>query len=180
MNFLKMKMYYLEMITIYYDNYLLGRQRIWVRRYRWWGRKYYKQVRRTMSRNCFIEILRFIYFDKKVSVANAWKQINSPWYLRYGIISLRIVKSVTNQGQVTVDEQLSPTKARCRCIQYMPNRQDKFGIKFWLAALPYLGKDEDRLPSVPLARTCCTETHGTIYGLWKNCNYRQLFYQVYL
>ena len=38
--------------------------------------------------------------------------------------------------------------------QYMPNKPDKFGIKFWLAvdeeskyilnAIPYLGKDESR------------------------------------
>ncbi|KAK2574897.1 hypothetical protein KPH14_012617, partial [Odynerus spinipes] len=63
-------------------------------------------------------------------------------------------------AKVTVDEQLFPTKERCRFTQYMPNKPDKFGIKSWLAsevdskyiinALPYLGKDEDRPPSVPL------------------------------
>ena len=53
-----------------------------------------------------------------------------------------------------MDEQLFSKKARCRFTQYMANKPDKFGIKFWLAvdvkskyilnAIPYLGKDEAR------------------------------------
>ncbi|XP_035208678.1 piggyBac transposable element-derived protein 4-like [Stegodyphus dumicola] len=53
-----------------------------------------------------------------------------------------------------MDEQLFPTKTRCRFLQYMPNKPDKFGIKFWLAVdvrtkyllngFPYLGKDKMR------------------------------------
>ncbi len=35
---------------------------------------------------------------------------------------------------VTVDEQLFPTKARCRFTQYIVNKPDKFRIKFWLLA----------------------------------------------
>lgn len=64
-------------------------------------------------------------------------------------------------AKITVNEQLFSTKARCRFTQYMPNKPNKFGVKFWLAsdvdskyiinALPYLGKDEDRQPSIPLA-----------------------------
>ncbi|XP_050453253.1 piggyBac transposable element-derived protein 4-like [Cataglyphis hispanica] len=62
---------------------------------------------------------------------------------------------------ITVDEQLFPTKARCRFTQYMPNKPNKFGIKFWLASdvqtkyvvsgFPYLGKDEARNASTPLS-----------------------------
>lgn len=37
-------------------------------------------------------------------------------------------------ANLTIDEQLFPTKARCRFTQYMPNKPDKFGIKFWLAS----------------------------------------------
>ena len=53
-----------------------------------------------------------------------------------------------------MDEQLFPTKACCRFTQYMANKSDIFGIKFWLAidvkskyilnVIPYLGKDEVR------------------------------------
>ena len=55
---------------------------------------------------------------------------------------------------ITIDEQLFPTKSHCRFTQYMTNKQDKFGIKFWLAvvveskyilnAISYLDKDKLR------------------------------------
>ena len=53
-----------------------------------------------------------------------------------------------------MNEQLFPMKVRCRFTQYMTNKPDKFGIKFWLAvdvqskyilnAISYLRKDEAR------------------------------------
>ena len=36
--------------------------------------------------------------------------------------------------RLTIDEQLFPCKTRCPFIQYMANKPDKFGIKFWLLA----------------------------------------------
>ena len=49
-----------------------------------------------------------------------------------------------------VDEQLFPINSKCALIQYMANKPDEFGIKFWLAVFvkslyslnrfPYLGK----------------------------------------
>ncbi|XP_043597817.1 piggyBac transposable element-derived protein 4-like [Bombus pyrosoma] len=60
-------------------------------------------------------------------------------------------------ANITIDEQLSPIKARCRFTQYLPNKPDKFGIKFWLApdvqtkyilnGFPCLEKNENRAPS---------------------------------
>ena len=54
----------------------------------------------------------------------------------------------------SIDEQLLPTKVRCRFTQYILNKPHKFGIKFWLAVdvqtkyilngFPYMGKDETR------------------------------------
>ena len=59
---------------------------------------------------------------------------------------------------VTADEQLLPCKARCKFIQYMANKPDKFGLKFWMMVdadskylyngFPYLGKDDTRDTSV--------------------------------
>ena len=53
-----------------------------------------------------------------------------------------------------MDEQLLPTKARCRFTQYMPYKPEKFGIKFWIAidvktkymlnSFTYIGKDDSR------------------------------------
>lgn len=64
-------------------------------------------------------------------------------------------------ANISIDEQLFPTKVRCRFTQYMPNKPDKFGIKFWLASdveskyvvngFPYLGKDETRPSSMLLS-----------------------------
>ena len=55
---------------------------------------------------------------------------------------------------LTIDEQLLPSKARCPFLQYMPNKPDKFGMKFSvlcdtdskyvLKIMPYLGKNDDR------------------------------------
>lgn len=59
---------------------------------------------------------------------------------------------------MTIDEQLFPTKARCKFTQYMPNKPDKFGIKFWILAelnskyclniKPHTGKDDERVHSL--------------------------------
>ena len=55
---------------------------------------------------------------------------------------------------LTADEKLFPSKARCRFTQYMAKKREKCGIKFWTLlyndskylcnAFPYLGKDELR------------------------------------
>lgn len=59
-----------------------------------------------------------------------------------------------------MDEQLFPSRTRCPYLQYMPNKPDKFGIKFWLLAdvetkylcngFPYVGKNEQRAPNEKL------------------------------
>ena len=59
---------------------------------------------------------------------------------------------------ITLDEQLLPCKARCKFIQYMANKLDKFALKFWMAVdvegryfyngFPYLGKNEARSKDV--------------------------------
>ena len=53
---------------------------------------------------------------------------------------------------LTVDEQLISVKSHCPIITFMPNKPDKYGIKFWVLAdietkyvaniLPYLGAQE--------------------------------------
>lgn len=123
-----------------------------------WGPSFFSAV---MSRNDFIEILRFLRFDKK-SIRSQRLQTD-----KFALISTVWNKFIQNSQNcykpgenVTVDEQLFPTRARCRFTQYMPNKPNKFGIKFWLASdvqskyiingFPYLGKDEVRESSVPL------------------------------
>ncbi len=115
-----------------------------------------------MSRNRFKEILRFIRFDMKSSrsqrlqtdklalASEVWRS-----FIENAILCYKPGENVT------VDEQLIPTKARCRFTQYIANKPDKFGIKFWLLAdvhskylmnrFPYFGKDEHRPNSQPLS-----------------------------
>ena len=63
-------------------------------------------------------------------------------------------------GEITIDEQLFPTKGRCPFTQNMSNKPDKFGIKFWMAVdntnyfmkgHSYLGKDEHRPANLSLS-----------------------------
>ena len=107
----------------------------------------------TMARNRFIEIMKFLCFDYKQTrshrlATDKLALTSTVWYSFVGNC-LRHYKPGAN---ITVHEQLFPTKARCIFTQYMPNKPDKFGIKFWMAAdvrtkymlhsFPYLGKDD--------------------------------------
>ena len=108
-----------------------------------------------MGRNRFCQIMRFLRFDMRST------RLSRLQTDKFALISAACNKFIKNcivcykPGEnITMDEQLFPTKARCRFTQYMANKPDKFGIKFWLAfdvkskymlnAIPYLGKDEAR------------------------------------
>ena len=110
-------------------------------------------ISKTMACNRFIEIMKFLRFDYKQTrslrlATDKLALISTVWYTFVGNC-LRHYKPGAN---ITVNEQLFPTKARCTLMQYMPNNPDKFGIKFWMAAdvrtkymlhsFPYLGKDD--------------------------------------
>ena len=71
---------------------------------------------------------------------------------QFGTDSLKIVNQILYQIYISVDEQFFSTKARYPFTQYIANKPNKFGIKFWLAVdysskylvneFPYLGKDD--------------------------------------
>ena len=141
-----------------------------------WGPAFFSQ---TMSRDKFLEILRFIRFDKKNERSERLKTD------KFALISKTWNKFIQNSqacykptANITVDEQLFPTKARCRFTQYMPNKPDKFGIKFWLAAdvknkylingFPYLGKDETRGSNVSLSEFVVLKLTEPYLGCGRN------------
>ena len=106
----------------------------------------------TMPRDRFREIMRFLRFDDKSTRSERLRDD------KFAIISWLFSRFIENSQlahypgvNVTVDEQLMPSKCRCPFTQYMSNKPDKFEIKFWLLcdtdtkyvqnAIPYLGKD---------------------------------------
>ena len=105
----------------------------------------------TMPRNRFLEIMRYLCFDLKSEGKTNLSMINFVWHLTY---VENCQKAYIPNVFITVDEQLLPCKACCKFIQYMANKPDKFGLKFWMAVdaeskyfyndFPYLGKNEAR------------------------------------
>jgi hypothetical protein len=115
--------------------------------------------RSTMARNRFRDIKKNIRFDVKSTRSS---RLPTDKFCMVSHILKRFVensqKSYIPEENLTVDEQLFPTKARCPFTQFMPNKPDKYGVKFWILAevlskyclniLPYLGKDEERVGSL--------------------------------
>ncbi|XP_071871615.1 uncharacterized protein [Bombus fervidus] len=119
-----------------------------------WGPSFFSS---TMSRNEFVEILKFIRFEEEDDRSQRLKND------KFALISTVWDKFIENNqncykpgANITIEEQLFPTKARCSFKQHLSNNSDKFGIKFWLTfdvqtkyvvnGFPYLGKSEKGLP----------------------------------
>ena len=118
-------------------------------------------ISKTMARNRFIEMMRFLRFDYKQTrshrlATDKLALISTIW----NISVENCLKHYRPGTNITVDEQLFPIKARCRFTQYMPNKPHQFGIKFWMAAdvktkyilssFPYMGKDDSHTAEVTL------------------------------
>ncbi|XP_065658110.1 piggyBac transposable element-derived protein 4-like [Hydra vulgaris] len=125
-----------------------------------WSEKYgNKAFIETMPRSRFEDIMKNIRFDirsKRRELIQSDKFSLMSWVLTRFVENSQ--KCYIPEESLTIDEQLFPTKARCRFTQYMPNKPDKFGIKFWILAdlktkyclsiKPYLGKDESRVENL--------------------------------
>ena len=97
--------------------------------------------------------MRFIHFDIR---ATRSKRLKTD---KFALVSTVLNKFIENcnasyisGAYLTVDEKLYKTKCRCSFIQYMANKPDKFGIKYWMLGdvesncnvIPYLGKDDQQ------------------------------------
>jgi hypothetical protein len=113
----------------------------------------------TMPRDRFRDIKKMLRFDRKLTRSSRLAETK---FAAMGEIIDRFQansqRAYTPEFSLTVDEQLFPCKSRCKYTQYMPNKPDKFGIKFWLLAelaskyclaiIPYGGADETRIDSL--------------------------------
>ena len=117
----------------------------------------------TMPRDCFREVKRYIRFDNKDCRSqrladDKFVHVREP--LEKFVANCMF--NYTPQWSLTIDEQLFPMKNRCPFIAFMPNKPDKFGMKFWVMTeveskyvynlLPYLGAfEKEQRNGKPLA-----------------------------
>ena len=96
-----------------------------------WGSSFFRQ---TMSRDPCKELLKFIRFGVRSSRI---QRVQSERFALISTIWNRFIENCIScyrpGANITVDEQLFLIKSRCPFTQYMANKPDKFGIKFWLA-----------------------------------------------
>ncbi len=110
--------------------------------------------RETMSRDRFKFILRCLRIDSKTTRRF---RVHNDKLTHIREIFTQFTENCKNTHipdfSLTVDEQLMPLKSRCPFIMFMPNKPDKFGVKFWMlvevktkyvvCVIPYLGKEND-------------------------------------
>ena len=153
-----------------------------------WGPSLFKQ---TMSRDRCKELLKFIRFDVRSSriqrVSSDRSALISTFWNRLIANRITCYKPGAN---ITVDEQLFPTKSRCPFTQYMASKPNKFGIKFWLAVdaesyylvngFLYLGKDTQRPKNQSLTEYVVTKLAEPFLNEWRNITCDNFFTSVKL
>ena len=109
---------------------------------------------KTMSRNRFTTILKYLRFDDKPNRIRQGDGADKFAPIRevFDIFASMCKTKYTCNYSLTVDEQLLPVKSRCSFISFMPNKPDKYGVKFWVLVdvetkyvsniIPYLGAQE--------------------------------------
>ena len=96
-----------------------------------WGSAFFHD---TMSRDRYREILKFIRFDIRSTrsqclMTDQFALVSTMWNQ-----FIENCKASYRPGEnITIDEQLFPTKARCPFTKYNASKPDKILIKFWLA-----------------------------------------------
>lgn len=157
-----------------------------------WSSKFGLPIfKETLSRNRFREIMRYLRFDEKSTrserfVTNKFCMISEIWERFISNGQHHYSPSV----ELTVDEQLLASKARCPYTQYMPQKPDKFGLKFWLLAdkktkfvlnaFPYLGADDHRPPNTDLASYVVMRLMAPYYKVGHNVTCDNFFTSVHL
>ncbi len=99
-----------------------------------WSKKFgVPYIGHFLGKNRFLKINKFLRFDDLSS--RSTRVLEDKFCLVRDIWNRFIENSIACYRPtkwLTVDEQLLPCLTRCSFIQYMPNKPDKFGIKFWL------------------------------------------------
>ncbi len=125
-----------------------------------WSSEYGCDIfKKTMARDQFRAIKRMLRFDVRSSRR---ERLSTDKYALMSLVHNRLVENFQRayvpEVNLTVDEQLFPTKSRCPFLQFMASKPDKYGIKNWvlvetdskycLNVIPYLGRDDNRVESL--------------------------------
>ena len=78
--------------------------------------------------------MKYLRFDDKPNRVRSGPGINKFAPIRQGFENFtnQCQKKYTHTFSLTVDEQLMPLKSRCSFVTFMPNKPDKYGVKFWV------------------------------------------------
>ena len=89
--------------------------------------------RETMSRERFVDIMTNLRFDKK---STRCSRVVDDVFTHIRELYVEFVENSKHVYQpypfLTVDEQLLPSKNRCKFFQFMASKPDKNGIREWL------------------------------------------------
>lgn len=98
-----------------------------------WGMIFFRS---TMPRDRFREIMRYLRFDKKQD--QFFARLRDDKFAPMSDVWAGFVKNSIACYQpgsnITVDEQLFPTNAKCSFTQCMTGKKKNIGMKFWIAA----------------------------------------------
>lgn len=98
-----------------------------------WDKSYGPAIfRDTLARDRYKEILRYLRFDQKDT--RCQRQGDKLMHIReiFQIFQHNCCTAYVPEPNLTADEQLLPLKTRCSFITFMPQKPDKYGVKFWL------------------------------------------------
>lgn len=139
------------------------------------------QFRNSMPQDRFKTILKHLCFDDrtKVSERNQQNDKFAPIRDLFDEFVKNCKTKYVCDFSLNVDEQLLSCKNRCGFISFMPNKPDKYGIKFWFLAdvntkfilniNPYLGaQDQQHRGRLPVAMSIILDLTKDIYD--KGCN----------
>lgn len=142
--------------------------------------------RASMAENRFNDIKRFLRFDDKNTrpergLVDKLAPIRNDWEMF--IINCKAKYSVG--ADTTIDEQLLGFRGRCKFIQYIPSKPDKYGIKiFWLCdakntyalnGLVDVGKQPDEGRRMNFGHTVVMELAKPIYDTGRNITMDNFF-----
>ena len=141
-----------------------------------WSKNWVQPIlRNTVSRDRYTKIMKHLQFDdfqqrRQRRETDKFCLISEVW----NSFIENCKKYCVPNNFLSIDEQLFPCKTKCPFIQYMANKPDKFGIKFWLLAdaqtkylcngKPYLGKDPTRSRCTDLPGDVCLNLLQSCFG----------------